>query len=44
MTTNVCEHFEISDHKKHCLINGFDNIDYLLQNKHKIEKWESRNK
>jgi len=42
--TGVSERFEINGYKKHCLINGIDDIDYLLQNKDKIEVWEQRNK
>lgn len=38
------EHFEINGYKKHCLMNGLDDIDYLLQNKDKIEAWEQSNK
>lgn len=38
------EHFEINGYKKHSLMNGLDDIDYLLQNKDKIEEWERRNK
>lgn len=38
------EHFEINGYKKHCLMNGLDDIDYLLQNKDKIETWEQSNK
>lgn len=38
------EHFEINGYKKHCLMNGLDDIDYLLQNKDKIEAWEQLNK
>lgn len=34
------EHFDINGYKKYCLINGLDDIDFLLQNKDKIEKWE----
>ena len=34
------EHFEINAYKKHCLMNGLDDIDYLLTNKDKIEAWE----
>ena len=41
--TGHSENFEINGYKKHCLINGFDDIDYLLQNKDKIEEWERRN-
>ena len=42
--TGKSEHFEINGYKKHCLINGLDDIDYLLQNKQKIEEWELKNK
>ncbi|MCK9160232.1 MAG: 3-isopropylmalate dehydratase small subunit [Bacteroidaceae bacterium] len=34
------EHFEISAYKKHCLMNGIDDIDFLLSNKEKIVLWE----
>ena len=44
MATGKSEKFEINGYKKHCLINGLDDIDYLIQNKDKIEQWESRNK
>lgn len=37
------EHFDINGYKKHCLVNGLDDIDFLLQNKDKIEQWEQRN-
>lgn len=40
LATGSNETFEINSYKKHCLINGFDDIDYLLQNKNKIEEWE----
>ena len=42
--TGKSEHFEINGYKKHCLINGLDDIDYLLQNKQKIKEWELKNK
>ena len=42
--TGKSEHFDINGYKKHCLMNGLDDIDYLLQNKDKIEAWEHRNK
>lgn len=38
------EKFEINGYKKHCLMNGLDDIDYLLQNKDKIVAWEEENK
>lgn len=42
--TGRSERFEINGYKKHCLMNGLDDIDYLIQNKDKIEGWEQRNK
>ena len=41
--TGKQEHFDINGYKKHCLINGLDDIDFLLQNKDKIEDWERKN-
>lgn len=35
------ESFAISEYKKDCLLNGFDDIDYLLSKKDLIEKWEA---
>jgi len=38
------ESFEINAYKKECLLNGYDDIDYLLNLKDKIEEFEkSRN-
>ena len=42
--TGSSEHFDINGYKKHCLMNGLDDIGYLLSNKDKIEAWELRNK
>ncbi len=44
MSTGSSETFDINGYKKHCLMNGLDDIDYLLQNKDKIEAWEQQNK
>jgi len=38
------EHFDINGYKKHCLINGLDDIDFLVQNQEKTEQWEQANK
>ena len=38
------EHFDINGYKKLCLMNGLDDIDYLVANKDKTEAWERRNK
>lgn len=34
--------FEINSYKKTCLINGYDDIDYLINNKHKIKEFERK--
>lgn len=36
------EHFEISAYKKTCLLNGYDDIDYLLSKKEKIEAFAEK--
>lgn len=41
--TGQSEHFEINGYKKYCLMNALDDIDFLLQNKDKIEAWEAKN-
>jgi 3-isopropylmalate/(R)-2-methylmalate dehydratase small subunit len=38
--TGISEQFEINAYKKHCLMNGLDDIDFLLANKAKIEAYE----
>ncbi len=38
------EHFEINGYKKHCLMNGLDDIDFLVQNQDKTIQWEQQNK
>jgi 3-isopropylmalate/(R)-2-methylmalate dehydratase small subunit len=42
--TGKSEQFEINGYKKHCLINGLDDIDFLVQNQDKTEQWEHLNK
>ena len=39
--TGVSEKFDINPYKKDCLLNGFDDIDYLLSKKADIETWEN---
>lgn len=39
-TTGESESFEINPYKKECLLNGFDDIDYLLSKKADIEQFE----
>ena len=41
-STGHSEHFEINGYKKYCLMNAFDDIDFLLENKGKIEAYEQR--
>lgn len=41
--TGRLETFDINGYKKHCLVNGLDDIDFLIQNKDKIEQWEQQN-
>ncbi len=38
--TGHSEHFDINGYKKHCLMNGLDDIDFLVANKDKTEQWE----
>lgn len=38
--TGVQQSFEINPYKKSCLINGYDDIDFILNNKSAIETFE----
>ena len=42
--TDLVEHFDINQYKKTCLINGYDDIDYLLNLREKIEAYEKTSK
>ena len=42
MATGHSESFEINGYKKYCLMNALDDIDFLLENKGKIEAWEEK--
>ena len=42
LTTDHSEHFDINGYKKHCLMNGLDDIDFLVDSKDKIEAWENK--
>jgi 3-isopropylmalate/(R)-2-methylmalate dehydratase small subunit len=35
------EHFDINGYKKHCLMNGLDDIDFLMENEQKTIEWEN---
>lgn len=41
LATGRSEHFDINAYKKHCLMNGLDDIDFLLENVDKIEEYEA---
>jgi 3-isopropylmalate/(R)-2-methylmalate dehydratase small subunit len=40
--TGEQEKFEINNYKKTCLLNGYDDIDYLLSIKTEIESYEQQ--
>ena len=40
LATGRIESFELNGYKKYCLTNALDDIDYLLENKSKIEQFE----
>jgi 3-isopropylmalate/(R)-2-methylmalate dehydratase small subunit len=42
--TDLSEPFDINQYKKTCLLNGYDDIDYLLALKDKIEGYERTSK
>lgn len=42
LATGVSEHFDINPYKKHCLLNGLDDIDFLLSNRDKIIEYENK--
>ncbi len=41
-STGEQEHFDINSYKKTCLLNGYDDIDFLLSNKADIETFEKQ--
>ncbi|MDR1723041.1 MAG: 3-isopropylmalate dehydratase small subunit [Tannerella sp.] len=43
LATGESETFEINAYKKHCLMNGLDDIDFLISNKDKIIEYEKIN-
>ena len=40
MITGASEHFSINNYKKYCLMNGYDDIDYLLSRSADIDEFE----
>jgi 3-isopropylmalate/(R)-2-methylmalate dehydratase small subunit len=41
-STGEYENFEIDPYKKNCLLNGFDDIDFLVSRKKAIQKFEEK--
>ncbi len=41
VSNGMAEHFEINEYKKDCLMNGFDDIDYLINIKEEIVAFEN---
>jgi len=42
LATGRSEHFLINSYKKHCLIHGLDDIDFLVANQEKTIAWEQK--
>ena len=42
LATGSTAGFELSAYKKYCFMNALDDIDYLLENKDRIQEYESR--
>ncbi|MCU4154753.1 3-isopropylmalate dehydratase small subunit [Carboxylicivirga sp. A043] len=42
VSTDESESFEINSYKKNCLLNGYDDIDYLLSLSEEIEAYEAK--
>lgn len=43
LATGRSERFELNAYKKYCLMNALDDIDYLLEQRPKIEAYERKN-
>ncbi|HSM64359.1 MAG TPA: hypothetical protein VK833_10515, partial [Gillisia sp.] len=41
-STGESENFEIDPYKKNCMINGFDDIDFLVSRKEAIQNFEEK--
>ena len=44
LATSRTENFPLGEYKQYCLMNALDDIDYLLQQKSKIEDYEKKSK
>lgn len=42
MPSGESEHFDINPYKKECLLNGYDDIDYLMNMKSEVEAFEKK--
>jgi 3-isopropylmalate/(R)-2-methylmalate dehydratase small subunit len=42
LSSGRCEEFELNAYKKYCMMNGLDDIDYLVLQKEKIEQYEKK--
>ncbi len=42
VSTGAMESFEINSYKKNCLLNGYDDIDYLLSLKDEVKAYEQQ--
>ena len=42
LSTGHAEHFDINGYKKHCLMNGLDDVDFLVANRDKVETYEKQ--
>jgi 3-isopropylmalate/(R)-2-methylmalate dehydratase small subunit len=41
-SANISETFDINPYKKKCMLNGYDDIDYLFSITKEIEEWEAK--
>ncbi len=44
LSTGRTEHFDINPYKKQCLMEGLDDVEYLLTRRPSIEQWEAIHK
>lgn len=44
LANNDVEHFEINGYKKYCLMNGLDDIDFLVEKRAEVERYEAKKK
>jgi 3-isopropylmalate/(R)-2-methylmalate dehydratase small subunit len=42
LATGRSEHFDINGYKKHCLMNGLEDVDFLVQNREQVEAYEKK--